>query len=415
MSNLYGFFGDSVYRMSRKANTETKVVDVFKSSTYIKENTADRSITTCVKLNTMDFYKEESNEQLYANLINFITKSKLTGINTLYYSLKIALNYQITDHVGAILDGGIRYIQVDADEVNILLNPDPLTNSLPYRKAEYLRKKFAISRINGARYGVMDMQPKFVDFKINGINIYANFTDIGSAYYIQNLGPSAQDTTFAYGSGTVNSIVAHSVVLFDTAMYGIDIPGQRLAYMPNTIFVDVETLLNNFCYVADDTEIWRIIEMNGGTGSSNAPSIFDNNCGNNSPFDPVVNRKPCPGNRPMPPVNPHPHRPPHPDPGPGPIIPCPPSIKPIVPGEGFDPEGSITPKPDYNQDHGDINCEWCMATPYDDPAIKFLVVDDSVDDSQFDATTMVKFSDVLPYVSDIKVGDYVKQSLVMYY
>jgi len=416
MYNLYGFFGENIYRMSRKTNVETKVVEPFKSSTYVRENTVDRSITTCVKLNTMDLYKEEPNEAIYEKLLDFIKKSKLTGINTLYYSLKIALNYQITDPNGGIIDGGIRYVQVDADEVNLLLDPDPLTNTLSYRRAEYLRKKFAISRICGAKYGVMDTTPKYVDFTINGITIYANFTDMGSAYYIQNLGPSAQDTTFAYGSGTVNSIIAHSVVLFDTADFGITIPSQRLACVPNTIYVDVETILNNFCYVADDTEIWRIIEMNGGA-TSNAPSDFNVPAGGLSPFDPVINRPPCPGNRPMPPVHPG-HRPGvkppcHPN-CPIPIIPKPP-VAPIVPSPGVDTEGTIVPDPDYNQDHGDMNEEWCHAAVYDDPSIKFLVVADETADTEFDATSMVKISDVLPYVTDVKIGDYVKKNLVMYY
>ena len=198
MSNLYGFFGDAVYRMSTKTNVSPKVIDVFSSTTYIKENTADRSITNCVRINTMDFFKDETNETLYAKLLDFLKKSKVTGINTLYYSLKIGLDYQICDMNGSVIDGGIRYIQTDADEVNVLLDPDPITYALPYRRAEYVNKKFAISRITGSTYGVMDAIPKGVTFKINAVLIYANLTDTGSQYYIQNLGPSAQDTTFAY-------------------------------------------------------------------------------------------------------------------------------------------------------------------------------------------------------------------------
>lgn len=429
MSNLYGFFGDAVYRMSTKTNVSPKVIDVFSSTTYIKENTADRSITNCVRINTMDFFKDETNETLYAKLLDFLKKSKVTGINTLYYSLKIGLDYQICDMNGSVIDGGIRYIQTDADEVNVLLDPDPITYALPYRRAEYVNKKFAISRITGSTYGVMDAIPKGVTFKINAVLIYANLTDTGSQYYIQNLGPSAQDTTFAYGSGTINSINFHSVVLFDSTRFGITFPVQRLNYMPNTIYVDVEALLNQFCYISDDSALWEIVEANGGMESDAPSEFFDNSmCPGGSPFEPVVDRKPCHGNYPMPPCKPRPPKPPKPPVNGGGSLCPPPSIlppssggsgngpTPIVPGGGWNPDDTIVPEPDYNQDHGDVNIEeWCIAPDYIADNLKFTVVADDIDDSEFDATCMVKISEVSPYISDVQIGDKVRKMTVMYY
>ena len=423
MAYLYGFFNDTVYRMSTKKNVEQKVIEPFKSGTYIREDVSTRSITNCVKINTMDFYKEEANEMLYSKLIEFVKKSKVKGIDTLFYSLTIGLDYQITDNTGAVIDGGVRYIQTDAEEVNILLDPDPMTNALPYRKAEYLKKKFAISRINGSRYGVMDSMPKGIVFGINAIVVYANLTDAGSEYYIRNLGPSAQDTTFCYGSGTINSIKNHSIVLLDTSRLGIEIPRERLTYVPDTIYVSVEALLNQFCSVSDDSELWEVVENNGGQ-ESNAPSEFDFPTGpNGSVFDPVVNRPPCHGNYPVPPMRPphgngwNPAPPCHPPVAPPPMKPLEPSkpIRPILPNDKWDPEDTIVPKPDLNQDHGDFNeLEWCFCLPTD-PSVKFLVVADDISDSDFDATSMVKISDVLPYVTDIKVGDHVKQMDALYY
>jgi len=418
MSNLFGFFGKNVYRMSTKTNVKPKAIDVFTSSNFVKENIVDKTITTCIKINTMDFYKEESNEAIYSQLIDFLKYSKTTSIDTLYYSMKIALDYQIMDDSGSIIDGGIRYIQVDADEVNVLLDPNPVSAELSYRRAEYLKKKFTISRINGSSYGIMENMPKHIDFKINGITIYANLTDMGSQYYIQNLGPASQDKTFCYGSGTIDSIQSHSVVLFDSRLYGIVFPSQMIDYMPNAINISVEALINQFCYVYDDSEIWSIVESNGGN-ESDAPSKFvDPSQPGRSPFDPVVVRKPCPGNYPMPPVHPPCHCkpspfPPHHRPGDNNNS----GVQtPINPGDNWNPEDTVVPSPDYNQDHGDVNLEeWCFASEYDDPSIKFVVVDDSISDEDFDATSMVKYSDVLPYISDINIGDYVKKSLVMYY
>ena len=455
MSNLYGFFGDKVYRMSTKTKVEPKVINPFQSSTYVKENTSERSLTSCIRINTMDFYKEEPNEVLYAKILNYLAQTGINYINTLYFSFKVALDYQITDTNGVILDAGIRYIETDADEVNVLLDPDPITNMLPYRKAEYLKKKFAITRINGSTYGVMDPIPRGIYFKINSVKIYANLTDSGSEYYIRNLGISGQNTTFAYNSGTVNSITKHSVVLLDTEYYGITIPVQKLNYLPNTIFVSVEALINQFCAVADDTEIWRVIQNNGGT-ESDAPSEFEDFNGCCSPFDPIVNRPPCPGNRPMPPFM---------KPGIKPGCGCKPPISsgdtPIKPGDCWNPNCPMIPddetqNPDENPDNkpddgnqgstggdntggnegtggdntggdntgdsgnelpDDMAYEWVICPEYewDITPDKFLVVADDIADEDFEATTMVKYSDVVSEVTDVKVGNYVKQSLVIHW
>lgn len=426
MAHLYGFFNNKVYRMSTKKNVAPKVVEPFQSTTYLREDSVNRSITNVIKVNSMDYFAEESNDALYNKLIGFIKASKISGIETLFYQFKIGLDYQICDHNGTIIDAGVRYIQTDADEVAVLLDPDPMTNALPYRKAEYVNEKFAISKFSPVSYGVMDRRPKGVTFRINTITILANLTDMGSEYYIQNLGPSAQDTTFCYGSGTINSITNHSIVLFDTASMGITIPAHKLNYVPETIYVSVEALLNQFCAVFDDTEIWEIIETYGGE-MSQAPSDFDIPDFPESPFDPVVDRKPCPGNYPMPPHMPHrpghkpPHKPGHPGrpcpppPPPRPLEPSKPP-KPIIPGENWDPEGSIVPKPDYNQDHGDLNeGEWCLASEYDPEHEKFIVVSDDMSESEFDATTMVRLEDVLPFITDVQVGDYVKKSDVLYW
>ena len=271
----------------------------------------------------------------------------------------------------------------------------------------------------------MDVGPRGIMFKINAILIYGNLTDAKSSYYIQNLGPSAQDTTFRYGSGTIKSIQDHSVVLFDSRNYGISFPGQRFKRVPNSIHVQVKALLNQFCYVADDTEINSILAANVGAqgGIITPPGVEDGGC-DCSPFDPIINRPPCPGNYPFPPsqpggsVAPPPHKP-----GMG---------MPIRPGDGWNPDSGFIPgdkpseNPDENPDDGnnggtttpeedsDLKYEWCVAGPTTVGEDLFTVVADDISDEEFDATCMVKISEVTPYVSDIKIGDTVFKSLVLY-
>lgn len=431
MPNLYGIFGETPYRIHSDACAVPKLIDTFKSNTFVQENTVEGSITTCIDLNTMDFYKEEPNEEIYKKFLDYLKTTGITGIDCLYNEFKIGLDYQITDSKGGIVDAGIRYIQTKANEVNVLLQPDETTHALPYRKGTYVNKKFTITRIDRGTYGVMDVGPRGIMFKINAILIYGNLTDAKSSYYIQNLGPSAQDTTFRYGSGTIKSIQDHSVVLFDSRNYGISFPGQRFKRVPNSIQVQVKALLNQFCYVADDTEINSILSANNGAlGGIITPPENGNDFGCDcSPFDPIINRPHCPGNYPFPPsqpggsVTPPPHKP-----GMG---------MPIRPGEGWNPDSGFIPgekpnetpdeKPDEKPDDGnnggtttppeedsDLKYEWCLAGPTTIGEDLFTVVEDDISDEEFDATSMVKISEVIPYVSDIKAGDVVFKSLVLY-
>lgn len=423
MLTLYGFFGNKVYRLRRQPETKTRMLTSFPSSTYIQEKTCQKSVVACVKINTMDFYKEESNQTLYQKLIEFIKESKTTGIDTLYNSFKIALDYTITKNPGNALadtSGGMRYIQMNAEEANVLLNMDVSTNELPYRIAGYLQRQFVIDKITNTTYGVMDPKPSAVDFKINNIQVLANLADATSDYYLQNLSPSCQDTTFGRSSGTVKNIEEHSVVLFDASSFNMEFPLQRIPYLPETICVDVEILLNQYCAVFNDSAIWQAISENTGLDGSVEGDLHHHHH-HGSCFDPVVNRKPCHGNYPFPPA--HPHKPGiHYDVTPPTSNhnhkPCLPPHHQLRPGEGWNSDQSIvpTPVPGSDQEPGSLNeDEWCIANEYDAKGEKFLVVIDQTPDDKFDSTCMVRYSDVKKYVADVKIGQYVKKEAVLYY
>ena len=110
---------------------------------------------------------------------------------------------------------------------------------------------------------------------------------------------------------------------------------------------------------------------------------------------------------------------------------------PIRPGEGWNPDSGFIPgekpnetpdeNPDEKPDDGnnggtttppeedsDLKYEWCLAGPTTIGEDLFTVVEDDISDEEFDATSMVKISEVIPYVSDIKAGDVVFKSLVLY-
>ncbi|MDE6492921.1 MAG: hypothetical protein K2L37_07215, partial [Lactobacillus sp.] len=415
-------FGNKVYRLIRQPETKTRMLASFPSSTYMQEKTCEKSVVACIRINTMDFYKEESNQVLYEKLVEFIKESKTTGIDTLHPSFKIALDYTITKNPENTLSdtsGGIRYIQLDAEEANVLLNMDVTTNELPYRIASYLHKQFVIDKLTNCTYGVMDPKPKCVDFKINNIQVLASLADASSKYYLQDLGPSHQNTTFGRKSGIVETIEMNSIVLFDAASFHMEFPTQRIPYLPETICVDVEMLLNQYCAVYNDAMIWKLISENAVVDGSVKDDIHHHHHHHGSYFDPVVNRKPCHGNYPFPPSRP---RKPgiHCDvlPPTHHSKPCFPPHKPLRPGDEWDNDQSIvpTPSPDSDQEPGSLNeNEWCIADETTTNGEKFLVVVDQTPDDQFDSTEMVRYSDVKKYVADVVVGDYVTRQTVLYY
>ena len=416
MYKLYGCMNDVIYRMAAVKDAKVKLIDSFTSSSYSKENPCDKSYSTNIKINTGDFVNKVSNEQLYLEMVDYIKKMKLTFIDTLYTTFKVSLDYSFTDAEGNIVDAGVIVNNFNTTEVVHLLDIDYQSNALNYRRGKLLEQRIPITRnITQGKYGMMsDVQNNYI-FTINNIKVLGNVTDEDSDYYIQNLNASIIDKTMKPTSGTYQSVLNHNVELLDTSKLNIRFNPEEITFRPNVIFVNVSILLDTFCAVSDDGYIWSLIEENGGT-------ITDDPYEYPGTYRPVVNRPPhyC-GNPPVYPRPPmYPPYPPYPPVGTTPIPPkpqkpwkpLPPSVESLVP-EDVKPE-NIIPEPDYNQNPGDYNeNEWCRANEYDTD--KFTVVDDSISDEDFDEFTMVKYSDVVPYVSDILVGEYVKRVDALYY
>lgn len=414
MYKLYGCMNDTIYRMASVKDSKVQLIEAFSSKSYSRENTGDKSYSTNIKINTGDFVNKVTNEQMYLEMADYIKKMKLTSIDTLYPTFKVALEYSFTDIEGNIIDAGVIMNNMNTTEVVYLLDIDNATNALGYRRAKLLEQRIPITRsITQGKYGLMSEVPSTYIFTIHSIKIFGNVTNEESDYYIQNLNSSIIDKTMKPTSGTYQSVLNHNVELLNTEKMNIKFNSEEISFRPNVIFVNMSILMDMFCAVADDGYIWSLIEENGG-------SITTDQYEYPGYYRPIVNRPPRP-HRPCPPPPQYPPYPPYP-----PVGTCPPPPRPPKPPKPIKPSNpdslvpddmkpdNIIPAPDYNQDHGDYNQgEWCRAYDYDTD--KFLVVDDSITDEEFDEFTMAKYSDVLPYVSDILVGEYVKRVDSLYY
>lgn len=427
MSTVYGIISNTLYRMAIKDKVSVLPVENFKSTVYNRENAPDRNFSSVIKFNTGDFFAEQSNDEVYKDIIEFITLNQITDIETIFTEFKTAVDYVLSDNLGNVISEGITMVPAKSRDVHVThaLTED---NKLNSRRAKLIENKITISQMIPPRYGIMEETPSGYIFKIKGIKVYGNLTDATKDQYIRHLNPSMINTTFSYSSGTYKGIQKCHVPVFDSRAYQVEFDAQELSYRPATIMVDFTLLMDTFCNVFDDSEIWRIIEQNGGTTTTD-PYIYPDD-----PFKPVVDQRPCPHNGhhhgdhhgphpyidgpvpfgpcgPRPPVVPPCHRPPcpppphHPHP---PVPPCPPPPKPPV-----------VPHPNEHPHHGHMHeDEWCRADEADlssKEAEVYLVVADTISDEEYDATCMIKIMYVLPYVTDIAVGDYAKKELVLYY
>ena len=435
MSTVYGILGKNLYRMAMVNKEQVLPIENFRSSIYNHENTHDKHFTSVVKFNTGEFFQKQSNDSLYRSILEYIQISEIKSIETLYTEFKVGVDYTLTDSLGNVIAEGISVVPAQSRDVYITY---PITdrNELPAKRAKLLESKINLSRFIPAKYGIMDGSVVTnYTFKINSISVFGNLTDKTKDQYIRHLNPSIINTTFSHESGTYRGIRKSHILIFDSSMVCQEFNPVTFMYKPNTITVDFSLLLDAFCEVYDDSEIWRLIERNGGKTSSD-PYIYDEPV---DPFRPVTDpNHSCPHNGashghnhghepytdgmipfgPKPGFKPGPimddmcgcHRPVHP-----PVHPCPPPMPPHCPGDCPPP---VIPPVNEHPHHGHFHKgEWCLTTK-DDPNVppneKFVVVADDISEEDFDAFTMVKYRHVKPFISDVQVGDYVYKQDTLY-
>ena len=437
MSVVYGVIDRTLYRMSTIEKIKPTPMENFASGIYNKENTYNKRFETKIKFNTGEFFKQQSNDEIYDDIINYLKSSDVSYIDTVYTEFKIGVDYTLTDTNGEVISEGIVMAPASSKDVYITY---PITddNKLHAKRAKLIDGKVTLSRFIPAKYGIMDGSVNVgYTFMINGIVVLGNLTDKTKDQYIRHLNPSIMDTTFSHNSGTFKGIQKSHIPVFDSrCMMQEDFKPVQFNYKPNEIVIDFSLLMDCFCEVKDDTEIWRLVEGNGGCHSTD-PYEFPFN---RDPFRPVTDGCHCPhngtshgdnnGDYPyldgMKPFGPHDGCkpglfPPKPDCDCRPKPPCPPPKPPKPPcpppDDGCHCHPPVVPPINACPPHGKYNKEWCRttkeATNIPDSE-KFIVVPDEISDEKFDGTTMVKYSKVRPFITDITIGEYVYQGDALY-
>ena len=107
MSVVYGVIDRTLYRMSTIEKIKPTPMENFSSGIYNKENTYNKRFETKIKFNTGEFFKQQSNDEIYDDIINYLKSSNVSYIDTVYTEFKIGVDYTLTDTNGEVISEGI--------------------------------------------------------------------------------------------------------------------------------------------------------------------------------------------------------------------------------------------------------------------------------------------------------------------
>lgn len=291
----FGFFGNHLYEIGGKKtpiNPDFTMSDGSNLETVISDTTGTVSISA--KINVADFYKKETNEASYGNILEYLRENKSMDIPTINKTVKVLLDYKILDSCGCVVDEGVRVVQANMrDSIQLLdLSED---NRLSYRSSLVVSAKYIIDRFRTPSYRV---SPSFVSrprsindslvFCINSIRVLGSNMRCPS----KTIGPSIMDSTLSRCSQTLHQMNGDSVELFDSlGWFDMNFGNHSVCSRMTTVAVDVNISIP-IIDVTSTVELEDIVNINKQECYS-VPG--ETPCFNPDIFQPVVTRPMCPG------------------------------------------------------------------------------------------------------------------------
>lgn len=293
----FGFFGNHLYEIvGAKTPIDPSFTTPSKSNLETVVNDANGTTVISAKINVADFYKKETNEAMYGNILEYLRENKSTDITAINKTVKVLLDYKIINSYGHIVDEGVRVVPANMrDSIQLLeLNED---NKLSYRSSLVVSAKYLIDRFRTPNCGIV---PPFaartesngsLTFCINSIRILGSNIKRPS----KTIGRSIVDATMGRCSQTVNQMNTDSVELFDSlGWFDMNFGNHALCSRMNTVIVNVDINMP-ITDVMSTVELEEIVNINKQEcyptpeeSPSYAPDMFR----------PVVSRPPCPGSYP---------------------------------------------------------------------------------------------------------------------
>lgn len=349
MKSVYTIIDNTVYRIVEHVSEPTELSTLpAGNSAALNISEPNRDVTQIVKLNTLKREHVISNAQLVKNMITKLKTDKTTEINTIQNFFKIYVDYTVYQN-GREIDHSGLIRPVEPIEKAILLGVSK-SNELVYRRVKYFDHLMEFGIKNSLPFGIMRNANYHYSVRINAIAVFQG-TDTSHDYHA-----SEYCNSYKIPSASIDSDVKDMLVVYNTENENIAFDPIELSYLPRKLAIKLELVLSDYAVVYDDSIINTVL-------ADNIAGKYDD-----KPTDPTKPSTP---------------------------------EAPITPGDDIHTPADGKEDPDRN---GWFDFyERCTETsPH-----RLLVVEDDIPSSKYDSDTMIKKSNVVKDVSDIKVGEYV--------
>ena len=368
MKGIYTIFNDKVYRINQ--DTSVPLSDIQRVSGNSMAVTEDSTAkTTIADIYLTDFVPAtaKSNKEKYEEFVQYLTDKEVKEIGLLQDAFFISVDYTVYNAEEKEIEHSvvIRPMRVKDFIYPLGVNSE---NECVYRRFKHLTTYVEWMITNKLPYGIMCKKNPKTYLKINDITIWQDKvlnTDEHNSIYSQPFNKNRCTCT-------IDSSLENKVPVFSTKTEGIELQEIVNNFQPRVIGLTVNLDISNIIVVYDTKTIDDIINRNNGIDNTtpldgNSSNTSNNcncncNCQNNSSSDDTT---------------------------------------------------SDTTNTDNTGDNTGTTENGDETTTTGDTYIKvsserngaLVVVSDDIADEQFESDSMIKYSDIVKYISDIEIGD----------
>ena len=297
----YGYYGYNVFELPVRNIDVGRLPKVDKGSRVgITFNMGSRTALVDIDINTGDYYKSQTNEGDYENLIDFIKTNQIGRIPRISSSAKVLLYYTLKTVDGATVDAGVRISEVPMEDcVGIM----PMMKNIfaPYRLMKSFSTSFCIERFNhSGGINVRDVRTPFYDCHHQHQNSasYTLYIDairvLGAEVGKEKTIPRSMDGGhYSIGCQTLLDIERDSIELFSSVWYDLEFNTVEIPGYVYAISIPIE-VVTPMIATTDSNEIDTLLASNADEfypGDVPGEIIVDM-------FEPLLHRPHCPGSNP---------------------------------------------------------------------------------------------------------------------
>lgn len=370
MKSIYTMINNTLYRIRQDASVPYQLSTLPAGCTAaLSMDTSAKEVTEIIKINTLKRSSIKSNGQLVQEMLDKLKEDKITEIDTIQNNFKIYIDYSVYCE-GRLIDHSAVIRSAIPHDKGIFLGVSR-ENELLYRRVKYFEHDIEFAVKNPLPFGITHTRRQNYEIKVNAVCL---FEDIHGN---DNYHPSHECVPLQIPSASIDTTVSDMLMVYSSENDDVDISPIQLAYIPRKMCFKIQIQLADYYEVYSKATVDAIL-------LENIKNKYDH-------IDPTVPDKPDNPDKPDVPDKPdNPDKPDEPD---KPDTPITPSDNPKPADGDFDPD-----------DNGWFDFyERCTSTS---PG-RLLVVEDAIPAASYSSKTMIRKSNVIKDIPDIKVGEYV--------